>query len=165
MNVTVYVPDDLWHQARARASDRNPSQLVQDALRDTLAQLRTPFSPDTPIAPDVVAEIAAAKAAEARASFSSGYSKGLDLAKEWSWEILDGLARKNFALEDFIDDPSGVDEFPIPGDPDHVWTSDHLRDHLGDVGWNSGGELFRVGLQQALRDVWHATLDGATADS
>jgi len=164
---TIYVPDDLWNRVREHGEGRNPSQVVQHALRLMTAGPTFRSVAKTP--PFDLSEIAAKKAAEAQSMYEDAYSQCLDVVEFWPFEALDWLAQRDFELstlptEDLgRDDPEYV-EFMLPDDLEHVYAPFDLGHDLREIGWGFRGELFELGLRQALRDVWQAALSAALSD-
>lgn len=156
--LSVYVPDNLWDQARGAAQGRNVSQLIQDGLRAFLAASGTTVMSTPPIEEARLAQVAAKKAAQARKGFEAGYGEGLDLAEEWPWEALDWLARVDFDAENLEDD-----DFPefytedSTADKPLVVNPSLIKERYDEVVLGEG-RLFRLGVKQALRDVWEAVL-------
>ena len=167
MKFTVYVPDDLWDRVRAHGEGRNPSQLVQHALR--LMTAGPTFGSVAKTPPFDLSEIAAKKAAEARWTYEDAYSQCLEVVEFWPWEALDWLAKRDFELStlpttDLGRDDPDYTEFLLPADNEHVYAPFDLGQHLREIGWGFRGELFALGLRQALRDVWQAALSEALTD-
>jgi hypothetical protein len=105
--------------------------------------------------------VAAEKAAEAQQAYEAGHSEGLDLAKDWPWEALDWFADQNFDPEE-LSKGEDFPEFSLAGRPDEVYNPSVLKEHLEDVALGQG-KLFKLGVRQALRDVWEAVLRGEQA--
>ena len=153
--LSVYVPDDLWKRAQASAENKNPSQLVQEALRRMVGD-RVAYVTRATGVDDEVAAVARKKAAEAQDAYDSGWSAGLELAGVWPWDALDWLADFDFDLEgcEEANDPvffggDGVDV--REWDPSVMWKE-------AEEEASGRGKLFRLGMRQAFRDVWEAVV-------
>ena len=98
MKLNVYVPDELWSQARDAKSGSNPSQVVQAGLQALLAASSAParLSDARPAGADESLERAAARLlGDARAEFSDGYAAGLRLGEALPWAQLQKFARES----------------------------------------------------------------------
>jgi hypothetical protein len=102
-------------------------------------------------------QVVAKKAAAANDAFERGYREGLGLAEDWPWAALDWLARFNFDLEELEDDLSEWETDDSTRDDPRVLGPSELKDHYEEV-VTGEGRLFRLGVSQALRDVWEAVL-------
>lgn len=105
-----------------------------------------------------LAQVVAKKAAQAKEGFERGYREGLGLAEDWPWGALDWLARVDFDVEKLDDNDSP--EFPTEAsatDDPRVVDPSVLKEHYDEVVFDEG-RLFRLGVRQALRDVWEAVL-------
>jgi post-segregation antitoxin (ccd killing protein) len=149
--LSISVPDQLWERARAVDADKNPSQLVQDALARFVADRQTDFAAAPAAESEGIAAIAQQKRAEAEELYLVGYRAGADLAKKWPWEVLDWASQLDFDLGRLQaeDEDSG----------DLVYPDGRVEDDILDAdGWRRG-RLFELGRQHALRDVWKAVTE------
>ncbi len=103
----------------------------------------------------------AKKHADARSRYADGYSEALSLAEGWPWEALDWLAEEDFGW-DGIDEDQNWPEFPdrknSTSDEALVYYPSYLRELLENTAMEEG-KLFKLGMQQALRDIWRAVVD------
>jgi hypothetical protein len=97
--LSVYVPDDLWDQARKGAPGPSTSQLVQDGLRYLTQRRQRPIFEAPETAPEVMEELRESLSAKAIASYQAGYKKGKAAASKLNWETLDLVAQCEWDLQ------------------------------------------------------------------
>lgn len=174
MKLSVSVPDELWSRAASLSSTTSPSAVVQTALEAWLAD--ESLTGGYKVRPalhgkqeDALAETLARLAAEATASFQTGYQVGLELAgtlklPQVSWLVKHGVveaARMTAEIEGDIAMQRG------PQNAYGAIVGEHaLRAAVGSLADFTGGDgyipevEFLEGVDMALRDVHRQALAG-----
>lgn len=157
---SVYVPDDLWEQARAAEPELNPSQLMQTALRRYVGRSagRPAFTRERPS--DSQALVANAREQlllRARQRYEEGYQHGLKLVTDLPWESIDRLSRHNWDLNLWLQES---DESRNRYTPDgELYRQDELEPSFRTVSNAANAaynheSTYRMGVTDALQDVW-----------
>ena len=171
--LSVYVPDDLWEQAKHAApgskSKPNNSQIVQRALEQMLSErqaLRSAFSAGAVRDEARLTGIVRRLRDAANQEYEQGYSAGLELGEVidfWDLRVLMNAG----GLSDF-DGIAYVSRFTIEAEDEPVaewWrkydgafsdADDDADDDASIPDWTSPNEPFRAGASQAIEDVWQA---------
>lgn len=157
---TIYIPDGLWGQLRARAAEQKASvsQVIQTALKHVLESdlPRPPFAQSPPAIPEeTAARLRERLTREAREIYEAGFQSGLRLADRLSWSQLDRLAAVDWDLgrwtktgDDVFDTLLEFDRSEEPELTELMLTGAlvELVDPLS----------FRQGKLDALKAVWSA---------
>jgi len=158
MKFSVYVPDDLWEAASHRlgGKDKNPSQVVQEALRRRLSEEEARASllaEGIAVDPERFEVIRSKLLRGARLEFERGYTAGLELA-----EVLDfdRLADMVCYYECDLADLAG--NWGVEGVPWAQWFDKHHAEVDPDFP-DERFALFRQGVARALQDLWAALGD------
>jgi hypothetical protein len=138
VKLSAYVPDGLWARVQARFPGARPSPVAQLALRRLVERSRPRFAVATDIEaadPTALVRRRARVSALRQRAYDEGYEAGLALCDTLRWADLERLAATGWA-------PGSA---PPVGDP-----------RLASV-------AHQAGMRDALRDVWLAVVQAATA--
>lgn len=157
---SVYVPDDLWEQARAAEPELNPSQLMQTALRRHVGRSagRPAFTRVRPQdSQALVANVRDQLMQRARQRYEEGYRHGLELLIEVPWEAIDQLARHDWDLNAWA---RASEESRTRYTPDgETYGQDQAEPYYQTIVAAANTaytyeSTFRMGVTDALQDVW-----------
>jgi len=158
MKLSVSVPDELWMKACRRIDDDSPSAVVQSALSRLAAAAATDYQV-RPMSDEISAALEAARAhvvADAREMFQAGYSQGLELAAQLSYQELEWIVQTGGvkAAKD------AASRGPAPGSYAAPIGSGLLAKYFGSyadpldsVEWTPSRPTTE-GIDAALHDVW-----------
>lgn len=176
MKLSVSVPDQLWEQAQA-ADGRNPSQLVQEALRRLVEETDAApaYAPEPPDEyKQAIASVADRLSKEAGAEFLLGYQAAANATKELPWFLVEQLA-EHFAFNvtrwannwrDWVEMAVLGKLPPDDADPPDVVVTGALRTALGthaspyDKTGFTPSATYLKGFERAMRDLWALVTTG-----
>jgi hypothetical protein len=152
---SVYVPDELWEAASKRlgGKDKNPSQVVQEALRRRLSEEEARASllaEGVSVDPERFEAVRSQLLRGARSEFERGYTAGLELAEALDFDRLADMAcYYEYELEDL------AGNWGVEGEPWEKWFEKHDVEVDADFP-DERFALFRQGVARALQDLWAA---------
>jgi hypothetical protein len=154
--LSLYIPDDLWQQARTVDPSLNQSQVAQRALQHWIetrpaagAQAFVPPPDSVPVPEGLVARFAS----EAREQYQAAYRAAFQLAERISWRSLDELASRGWDWAAWL--RHGGHEI-VPALP--AWLREGEPDAAAGRRRNSTATQ---GLIDGLRDIWESVQAGA----
>jgi hypothetical protein len=171
--LSVYIPDDLWDEARKIDEDVKPSALLQDLLRERVREHRS--RPYRRLTPDLEAALARARGLvvdRVAEAYQAGYAVALEFAENLPWVAFERLVefdwdlrawRESFEATDYEwmrasdeDKANGlaVDWEPCLRDAIEV-RAEYLPVDAESVPIGVGAE----GFVDAIRDLWLGSRD------
>jgi hypothetical protein len=155
--LSLYVPDNLWHQARAVDPSLNQSQVAQRALQTWIMAQPAPglqaFEPPADSVP-VPEGLVQRFAGEAREQYQAAYRAAFQLAERISWGSLDELASRGWDWAAWL--RHGGREV-VPALP--AWLKE------GDAETSSTRRRYTTSTQgviDGLRDIWESVQAGSS---
>jgi hypothetical protein len=157
MKLSIYVPDELWESTNQRlgGKDKNPSQVVQEALQRQLSEddaRTTLLAEGISVDPERFHAVRTKLLEGARAEFERGYTAGVEFAEGLSFDQLAEAADfHDFDLEEMFGNMS------LEGEPWDHWFETYENETS--EGFEGRYPVFRQGVSRALRDLWVSLRD------
>ena len=169
MKLSVYIPDDLYEEAKKVDPDLKPSAIIQDVLRSRVGERR--FRPYRQLTPELESELESTRARvldRVAEAYRVGYEVGLAFAPNLPWRAFENFAATNWDVRGWRE-AFDVEEY------DYLDASDEEKAHglvvldyeasLGAAIEEAGGyfpvddRMVPVGIASegfvdAIRDVW-----------